>query len=433
MKAFLTCGLGFGDEGKGKVVSSLTAHNKAGLVVRYNGGAQAMHNVIREDGLHHGFAQFGSGTLEGARTFLGKRMLVNPLTMIAEAIDLESKGIENPLALMNVDYRCFITTPYHMAINRLTEMSRGDHKHGSVGMGIGECIQESESAPNNVILVINGHNIDLLITKLRMQQSRAQSIYNYLASRLDQKDKTVMEEKWLIFNDQVIFQIAERIRDWFQRVNIIKDKGRELIHNSGNIVFEGAQGALLHEDFGFPPYNTWSDTSLNGANDILKEVEWKGQVERIGIMRSYMTRHGVGPFVSESEELGKILKDRNNPQNPWQDSIRFGWMDLLAINYGVFIAGQLDSLAITHMDVLQNRRYWPVVNQYRGINGYWYPRRQVREGKLCGEISERAFDSIPEFISWDKDDFILNISAELALPVTITSDGPETNQVQFDR
>ena len=81
MRAVITVGLGFGDEGKGATVDFLTRELSAGLVVRYCGGAQAGHNVELPDGSRHTFSQFGAGTLAGAKTYLGPRMIISPATM----------------------------------------------------------------------------------------------------------------------------------------------------------------------------------------------------------------------------------------------------------------------------------------------------------------------------------------------------------------
>src|SRR5579864_7866772 len=96
-KVFLVQGLGYGDEGKGSIVDYLVRQEKAPLVVRFNGGAQAAHNVVTDDGRHHTFTQFGSGTFAGARTFLSRFMIVNPFTLLTEAKALEQKGVANPL------------------------------------------------------------------------------------------------------------------------------------------------------------------------------------------------------------------------------------------------------------------------------------------------------------------------------------------------
>src|SRR5215831_1774195 len=145
--AIIVVDLGYGDAGKGGIVDWLchrAARVAAGgpvhTVVRFNGGAQAAHNVVTPDGRHHTFAQFGSGTFTpGVRTHLSRFMLVDPLALAAEAGHLASAGIPDPLGGLTVDRAALLTTPYHRAANRAREVARvAAARHGSCGMGIGE-------------------------------------------------------------------------------------------------------------------------------------------------------------------------------------------------------------------------------------------------------------------------------------------------------
>ena len=138
MKAIITVGLGFGDEGKGATVDYLTRSLKADLVVRYCGGAQAGHNVQLPDGRRHTFSQFGAGTLAGARTYLGPKMIINPATLVPEAEHLQSLGVSSPMKSLTTHPDCLLATTYHVAMNRLREFARGTNRHGSCGLGIGE-------------------------------------------------------------------------------------------------------------------------------------------------------------------------------------------------------------------------------------------------------------------------------------------------------
>ena len=108
-------------------------------VVRFNGGAQAAHNVVTRDGRHHAFAQFGAGTFTpGVRTHLSRFVLLDPLALAAEATHLAIVGVPDALDRLTVDRDALLTTPYHRAANRARELARGNHRHGSCGMGIGE-------------------------------------------------------------------------------------------------------------------------------------------------------------------------------------------------------------------------------------------------------------------------------------------------------
>ena len=140
-QAILTVDLGFGDAGKGSIIDFLAREHNAHTVVRFNGGAQAGHRVVAKQG-EHVFSQFGSGTLAGARTHLSRFMLVEPLAMLAEAEHLMQLGIRDPFGMVTIDEKALITTPFQRAVNRLKELARGNGRHGSCGMGIGETMAD---------------------------------------------------------------------------------------------------------------------------------------------------------------------------------------------------------------------------------------------------------------------------------------------------
>src|SRR5512138_457863 len=141
--AIFVADLGYGDAGKGSIVDYLTRVTNAHTVVRYNGGAQAAHNVITPDGRHHTFSQFGSGTfVPGTRTHLSRFMMVHPLAMLAEERHLRSLGVRDAFPRLSIDREALVTTPFQQSANRLKEMARGDGRHGSCGMGVGETMSD---------------------------------------------------------------------------------------------------------------------------------------------------------------------------------------------------------------------------------------------------------------------------------------------------
>src|SRR5579859_3464997 len=138
-KAVIVAGMAYGDEAKGATVDFLCRDLGAGLVVRYNGGHQAAHNVVTPEGLHHTFSQFGSGSfVPGVRTHLSRFMLINPIAMLEEEEHLSLLEVTDMWARTSVHRECVVVTPYHRAFNRLQEISRGHRAHGSCGLGIGD-------------------------------------------------------------------------------------------------------------------------------------------------------------------------------------------------------------------------------------------------------------------------------------------------------
>ncbi len=139
MRAFVVVDLGFGDSGKGLLTDFLARRTGASVVVRYNGGAQAGHNVVTSDGRHHTFAQFGAGSfVPGVRTFLSRHVIVHPTALLFEGRALEEKGVGDVFSRLRVSEAARVITPFHQAANRLRELARGEARHGSCGVGVGE-------------------------------------------------------------------------------------------------------------------------------------------------------------------------------------------------------------------------------------------------------------------------------------------------------
>ena len=158
MQAILVVDLGFGDAGKGSLVDYYVRHYRAHTVVRFNGGAQAAHNVVTPDGRHHKFSQFGSGTfVPGVRTHLSRYMLVDPVALLAEERHLRQVGVPDAFARLTIDPNAPVVTPFQRAANRLRELQRAAGRHGSCGMGIGETMADLIADPAQVL-----HARDLL-------------------------------------------------------------------------------------------------------------------------------------------------------------------------------------------------------------------------------------------------------------------------------
>src|ERR1017187_4409641 len=145
MRAYAVIGANYGDEGKGLLTDYLVNRENAPgcgsddtLVVRFNGGAQAGHTVVTPDGQRHIFSHFGAGTLSGARTFLSKYFVLNPMLFFREKRLLEGLGLKVQPIL--VDPRAMVTTPYDMIINQEHERFLGNKREGSCGIGFGETI-----------------------------------------------------------------------------------------------------------------------------------------------------------------------------------------------------------------------------------------------------------------------------------------------------
>lgn len=334
---YIVADLGYGDAGKGSVVDWLcSSRAEPATVVRFNGGAQAGHNVVLADGRHHCFSQFGSGTLQGARTHLSRYMMVEPLALAAEAAHLIELGVADPLSLLTVDRHALLTTPYHQAANQARELARGDGRHGSCGKGIGETAQYAirGGAPR--------------VSDCSMENSRR------LTAKLDLLIRTLENELGPLANVPSVADTCAAYQAFAECVRITgwNFLPRLINANEHSVVFEGAQGVLLDELHGFHPYTTWSKTTFSNAIQLLREAG-SPPVTRLGVTRTYMTRHGVGPFVTEDRTLE--IPEPHNPPNLWQGKIRLGHLDAVALRYAIRACGGVDQIALTHADTAANQ------------------------------------------------------------------------------
>ncbi len=350
-KAILTVDLGFGDAGKGTITDYLTRQHKAHTVVRFNGGAQAGHRVVT-DAAEHVFAQFGSGTLAGARTHLSRFMLVEPLAMLEEAAHLQALGIPDPFGLVTVDEQALVTTPFQRAVNRLKELVRGAARHGSCGMGIGETMADWLAHKEAVLFCADFASPARLKEKLRYLQVVNRVKVNALRGRLPAAPQA--EREWQCLHDpNVVERLASAYEPFIELVHIVPtDYLNLLLDRAGTIIFEPAQGVLLDEWYGFHPYTTWSTTTLANAQTLLEEANYTGRIQRIGITRAYTPRHGAGPLPTEDAQLTTMLPDARNGFDAWQEGFRVGWLDLVLLHYALTIVGKLDGLAVTCLDRL---------------------------------------------------------------------------------
>lgn len=347
--AYMVIGLGYGDEGKGSVVDYLVRHHRASLVVRFNGGAQAAHRVVAPDGKCHIFRQFGSGSLvPGVQTFLSRFMLFNPI----EAF-WESRLLGDALDRSVVDGDALVTTPYHVAANRLKELSRGGRRHGSCGLGIGETVEDSLAECPFRLTVRDLLSAKEIMAKLKHHRHVKQiQLAGCIKMVGDTDCEPIRDAMRQLHSDDELSAAAEVFAHVGERIRVV-DAGflGEHLRADGSTVFEGAQGVLLDQDFGTAPYNTWSKTTFQNALSLLDDTGFGGYREAVGVTRWYMTRHGDGPFATENDGMTRSLPEYANMDSPWQGRFRCGRLDLPLLESAVNYC-KPDSIAVTCMDRL---------------------------------------------------------------------------------
>jgi adenylosuccinate synthase len=323
-------GLGFGDEGKGTIVDWLArrAHDPP-LVVRWNGGPQAAHHVVTDDGRAHCFAQLGSASfLEGARTHLGPEMAVDLYALHTEAAALGGDA----LARTTIDPRCVLVTPWHAILGRVREALRGAARHGSTGRGVAEA------------------KLGLHLVAGELDCGFADRVHRLRAALLQAADALVGEAacdeaRALIARGQDR-ELLEAYLDAAHRPLAITARPPPAAH----VIFESAQGALLDRDHGFFPHVTPSRITRTAAEQAARELGFTGALEVWGVLRAYHTRHGEGPFPSEDAVLTASLPEPDNREDGPAGRFRVGWFDAVLARHAVAFAGPIDRLAITCLD-----------------------------------------------------------------------------------
>ncbi len=364
--AIMLADLGYGDAGKGATIDALAEKYHAHTVVRYNGGAQAAHTVTTPDGLVHTFAQFGSATLiPGVATYLSEYMLVDPLALESEEGYLHSIGVGDAFERLAVDGDALLVTPFARAANRLREFMRDGERHGSCGMGVGESAVRAKGNPTQAPRVKDLLHPEELRQKIKQQQIEIREEFSpFVEAFLE--GSAMAKDEWSLLNDpSALDQVILRFIAISKKFQITDEEwARTLFERPGVILFEGAQGVLLDEKFGFHPYTTWSNTTFANAEALLDKFNFDGQKVRLGVLRAYATRHGPGPFVSESRELTELLPDMHNVFNEWQRDFRIGWFDAVATRYALRVVGGVDGLVLTNIDRLFSLREWRFADMY---------------------------------------------------------------------
>ncbi len=371
-QAFVVTGLGFGDEGKGTVTDWLTVQHNAHTIVR-TGGPQALHRVVTSGGREHVFSQFGSGTLRGAATHLSRHMLVAPHALLREGTVLQEKpGCANVFSKLTVHKDALVVTPFQGVTGRVRELLRGVQRRGTVGVGVGETVRDAEALGSDALRMrdLYSPSISEKLTALWRYKVSQYEHYADRASGLPEPiGNRVREQLSLLLNDNLLQETIAEFSILAKLVSAVDDAyvAKEILAKSGTIIYEGSQGVLLDREYGFHPYTTKVRATPATARELLAEGGYTGRISSLGIVRSYATRHGYGPFVTEDHRLADLLPDARNQKDPWQGAFRIGHFDAVASRYANAACGHqaFDGLVVTCLDRTAALDTWSICTAYR--------------------------------------------------------------------
>ena len=337
-------GAQWGDEGKGKIVDVLA--ERADLVVRYQGGANAGHTVHTTEGefvLH----QIPSGILQGAVCIVGNGVVLDPETLFTELDALTSRGIRTEHKLY-VSERAHLTLPFHKLLDRAREQRE---KIGTTGRGIGPTYEDKYGRRG--IRVGDLRNLGRAKELICGRVEAANAFLGLLGSaeRADAGEHIALLER-----------LAPRL------LPLAVDAGRvvwEALERGESVLLEGAQGALLDVDHGTYPYVTSSNTTAGGAA-VGAGIGPTAIDAVVGVVKAYTTRVGNGPLPTEAEPaLAERIRELGDEFGATTGRPRrCGWFDAVVVRYAVRVNG-LTGLAVTKLDVLDTFAEIPVCVGYR--------------------------------------------------------------------
>lgn len=347
----IVVGLGYGDEGKGATVDAEARRLKAVANIRFSGGSNPAHHIELPSGRVHCFRQFGSGMIMAdVITYASEYMLIDPLSLLAEAEFHESKGVTKMMSRIFIHGESLVITPLHLRMNQFRELVRADGRHGSVGKGVGEAFADSIISSEEVLRIKDLSQSKIMRRKLKcLQDTKVVAAKMLLADCPD--DKILKIALDCLARKGYVADMVREYQEFSRLITVVDENfGFRLFNDSKPLIFEGTQGALLDPVHGFVPHVTKTRVTIDNALSLTANTSIEKKI--IGVLRAYSTRHGAGPFVTENIGLDGKLFDKNNDANAWQGKFRFGWFDLVAARYAINVAnnGMIDELSITCMD-----------------------------------------------------------------------------------
>ncbi|THB64865.1 MAG: hypothetical protein D6B27_09605 [Gammaproteobacteria bacterium] len=316
-------GLGFGDEGKGRTTSYIASKKENAIVIRFSGGQQAAHHVITQDGLDHVFSNFGSATLQKIPTYWSSFCTFDPEGAMNEYMVLEDKGV---IPHLFVDAKCPVTTPYEKMANMNSEQKK---ENGTVGVGVGSTWEREKNLLS--LLVEDLQNP----TVLKIKMGLIEKYYN------------------LKIDTESFFHAVEDMKNVITMVQ----GSLSILNNYNQYIFEGSQGLLLDQEYGFFPHVTRSSVGLKNISKI-------NPIEKLNVFyvtRAYQTRHGNGPMTNHGNPV------RMNPYEQIcpgpQGDFRTAILDLDLLLYSINKDSRYfdpvnytKNLVITCLDVLEDNQ-----------------------------------------------------------------------------
>lgn len=420
MPSKVVVGAQWGDEGKGKIIDILAS--QADVVVRSQGGNNAGHTVKKGDEVFK-LHIIPSGILYPTTPCLiGCGVVIDPKVLLGEIEGFESRGVS--CKNLRIDSRAHVIMPWHIALDGLSEKARGASDIGTTHCGIGPCYMDK--AERSGIRIYDLVHPDLFAKKAAaVCKQKNDLIVNVYGGEPFDASKVIEEYT----------EYGKKLAKYVADVSVL---AFDAIKAGKNVLFEGAQGALLDIDLGTYPYVTSSHPTAGGAATgtgvgptCIDEV--------IGVMKAYTTRVGKGPFPTElNDATGDEIRNRGHEFGTTTGRPRrTGWFDAVIARHAVRING-LTSVAVNKLDTLSGlpelkictaykqpdgsvtENFPPTIEELAGCEAV-YETVKGFEGDISGC---RKFDELPEGAKA----YILRIEELIGCKVAMVGVGPGRDQ-----
>ena len=416
----IVIGTQWGDEGKGKIVDLLM--ERATAVARFQGGHNAGHTLVI-GGRKTVLSLIPSGILrEGSRCLIANGVVLSIEALLREAQVLIDQGVP-VFERLRISPSCPLILPSHIVLDRAREQARGANAIGTTGRGIGPAYEDKVA--RRALRVADLFQRDRFAAKL----GEVLDFHNFVL-------KSYYSQPVVDFQSTLdaLIEQGERIKP------LVVDVTRQLADlrvQGANVVFEGAQGAMLDVDHGTYPFVTSSNTTAGGASTGTG-IGPRNFDAVVGIVKAYTTRVGAGPFPTElfddtGEHLSRVGHEFGSVTGRAR---RCGWFDSVALRRSI-IHSSVSSLCITKLDVLDG------LDSLRICSGYRFRGEAISEPPLFADAFNEVEPVYEEFPGWKESTFgltrydalpanarhYLERLAELVgVPIDLVSTGPDRDQ-----
>src|SRR3990167_4856865 len=410
-------GAQWGDEGKGKIVDSLSKYSD--IVVRFNGGNNAGHTVVVK-GERFPLSLLPSGVVQRKKLFIAQGVVITPQVLLSEIESFQKRGQKIDLT---IDGRANIVMPYHKLFDAATETSKGDKKVGSLKLGIGYCYEDRNN--RHGIRLEDLVNPKLFKEKLEIEfigvKKRLEAVYDF-------KVETTVSEIYSEYKHYGLL-LKKYMGDVSRDINL--SLGRK------KILFEGAHGTFLDGNFGTYPYTTPVNT-ISGS--VFSYVGFPPQkLNVIGVVKAYTTRVGSGPFPTELfNDTGTFIQEKGGEFGTVSKrQRRCGWLDMVMLKYSHRLNG-FDTLVLTKLDVLSG------LSEIKIATSYKLKDKKINEFPSSLSTLEKCRPVYSSYPGWKEDisgirkyeelprncrNYIETIEKMSGVPVKYISLGRERNQI----